>query len=229
MVSTPYEAELLANIKACGHTTIGKILSAWARATDGKSVAHVLGLPPRIRIGEAFCCPLHDDWSPSASLWKGARSGEIGLRDWHQAGWRAWYLLHEIYVWERTGSLKWGKPTRLLFTLDLLAQAHLISLPVEPVLPPLPADVDGYVHLVWRGVDYVFRLRRFYGNADPAPLSWRFLAAWCDFPEYLVRLAMQGYLLPLEILKVGGRCVGPSGRAMRLFEPGPGVAAWGRR
>ncbi len=221
-VSSLHEVELLADLKACGHKKIGKILSAWARATDGQSVADVLGFPRGIRLGVAFRCPLHDDWKPSASLWRGDRSGEIGLRDWHRAGSRVWYELHEVYLWQRTGSLDWGKPTRLLFTLDLLAQANLISPGADPVLPPLLVDASADLHLVWRAVDYLFRLRRFYGNADPAPLSWRFLAAWCDLPEYLVRDAMRFYLLPLEILRVARYYAGPSGRSMMLFEPAPG-------
>jgi len=240
-IPTPREVQtVLADLNGA-RQKVGELLRELFRHESvAYRVAVCLGICPDIKIGESFCCvaPKHEEWNPSASLYRDPRSGMIVYHDWHRKGAightdpdaRDFYLLPEVYAAQRTGVLKkyrrgaanGGAPALVVFTVDALAAAALIT-PVPGPLIPLPPNVPAFVHIVYQGINHLFGLRWLISPGAPAPLTWGFLACWCDLPITVVKVAMRCYLLRLGIVEPAGTCPNRFGGQTTIFLPGKAI------
>ena len=134
-------------------------------------------------IGSAFCCPIHNEKNPSASLFRARlKNGteRIMFCDWHRGELR--HTLPEVYAACVSGrGPEWFKSgQQVVWWIRALAHAGVINLP--EVKPPreLPANAPMEARKVFNGYLLLRRCREVYqAGQSSTPLSWRFAATWC--------------------------------------------------
>ena len=185
-----------------------------------QAAARLLGLPEE--TGRAFLCPLpgHEESSPSAEWWTDD-DGEIVLVDFHRRGCAEpgcadaapCYTLIEVYAAVRSHrTRKLRPPEHATWARRLLVELGLAS-PAPVLLLPLPASASSTLRRVYEGVRLLFGCRWLGTYGAPAPLSWRFLGAWCGLNERTAGAALN-QLLRFDVLRPSGRY-----RRMTLFLP----------
>lgn len=184
--------------------------------------AALLGIPAEYVLGEgfgrSFCCilPGHEEHGPSASLCRGD-NGVCVYRDWHGRDGQGLYLLSEVRASLAYGkAVKLGWPENATWLLRLMVETGF-AVPAEVEMPPLPVDCSSYLRKVYDGFKLLLGCRWLHTPGAPAPLAWRFAAAWCGVSKPTAGKAIRE-LLRLGIIQVVGKHK-VMGKAMNLYLP----------
>ncbi len=116
-------------------------------------------------------------------------------RDHHRRDGRGSYRLTDVYAALKTSRVRvLGDGEQIVWGIRMLADFGLMELPELDVLEP--TDVTDGVLKVWRGIVLLARCRMAYdaSQAQRLPLSWRFLASFCDVAENTAGRAIQEFL-----------------------------------
>ncbi len=184
-----------------------------------RDVARVLGLPAE--VGRAFRCPLpgHKEREASAAWWVG-KNGAVVLMDFHRRGVDTaadappCFTVPEVFAAVRSGrTRKLRPPEHATWARRLLVESGLAA-PASIPLPPLGPDARPSTRRVYDGIRLLFSARWLGTPGAPAPLSWRFLASWCNVGERQAGEAMHE-LLRLGVLRKAG-----THKRTALFLPG---------
>lgn len=163
--------------------------------------------------------PRHTEHKPSASLYRDS-TGRLGYRDWHEASGRAWYSLADVFAGRAYGAMRdLSKPELTVWTLRLLTEVGMVR-PVAVDLPPLSDTARPSTRKAYEAVRLLFGVRWLYAPQKPAPMAWRFFAAWSGLSQPHAGDALHALLKEGVIHRAGQHKA--HGRTASLFLPGPG-------
>jgi hypothetical protein len=181
-----------------------------------------------------FCCILHPEMNPSASLFR-TQNGVWVYSDHHQQEGRQVYPLVDVYARAKHGvRLPLTRNQRAKWKLRLLADTQRLSArPSDLDLPTLPAELSQDALKVFQGFALLQALTwadrpEWHGN--PSTFARRFGARWCGLPETKRFDHARNALLAKGLLVQVGECVPKRGRvrrAAKLFNL-PGYTPRGR-
>lgn len=193
-----------------------------------KAILRQAGVSEKVKEGQAFRCPFHEDEKPSASVWKlddeeakkQGKENYFAYHDFHRRSGPEWFNMGEVYSAIYTGELQslpraegvvWW--LRALYELDFI-QVPEIQAPKLPEPDPkgnyLFKKDDGLryvvtgqiVRKVYSGFKKLLRVRIIYDKSQRgAPFAWRFGARWCQVSKDSVQKAMR-YLMQDGIVYV---------------------------
>ena len=150
------------------------------------------------QVGQSFKCiiPGHADSTPSASIYKGDRSGVYVYRDWHSqskgeqyytlAEVRAAFGYRELHKLQKSEHVTWS--IRLLIELGFLQAAHVKH-------KPLPNNSRPTLIKVYEGFILLLGCKWLHTYGEPTPYSWSFVRAWCGVSERKAGEAIQELML----------------------------------
>lgn len=202
---------------------VGDQLRAWLTDEGFQEAAcRVLGLSDS--VGKAFRCvlPGHEERRPSAALWR-TDAGLLLYHDFHRASdGREWYGLPDVLAARAYGTVTTLRASELVaWSLRLIVDAGYVR-PVPVTLPPLPPEASKTTRRVYDGVVRLLGCRWLHTPDTPAPLAYRFLAAWCGVSKTAVASALAD-LRKWDVIQPTGKCPGAYGKPTTLFLPGKGV------
>jgi hypothetical protein len=186
-----------------GSGQAGALSGAMVKALYGQEwviekILPLLGLG-HVKIGEKFCCVLHQEEHPSAAIMKPEQPGDPYMYiDFHEREKRKGFPLPLVYYRLKAG--KEGEsveqlpaPSFLVWSLRLLRDAGVIEA-VKVEAARLPETVSEAVRTVYEGFRDLLSLKFLVDANDPSPYTWRFAQAWVGLSRRAVEKAM-GWLL----------------------------------
>lgn len=170
-------------------------------------------------FGKPFHCVLHQDTSPSVTLWPRRDTGEVLYHEFHHgSGYgEEWLSLPKVRarLAGRDGPLSNSEFVTWALRLDIEAGIRTPS-PIQA--GQLPLDATEGARVVWDGFLRLFKARWLHTIGEPAPFSHRFAASWCGCARTTVEKHFPE-LRRLGLVRYAGR----DARGTSLWLPGEGV------